>query len=216
MRTGDYTLLPLYETLKAHYGDLRWWPARTPYEVMVGAVLTQNTAWHNVEQAIINLGDMLSPTAILKTDVVTLADKIKPSGFFQQKANYIKALTSWFSVYGFDINAVRSKPLAEVRAELLSVRGVGQETADAILLYAFGFPSFVIDAYTMRLCCRYPIYAGKKYEAVKVFFENRLPQSVDIYNHFHALIVTNGKEHCQKEPLCGECPICSQCKKRGV
>ena len=204
----------IYETLLARYGDLHWWPAETPYEVMVGAVLTQNTAWGNVEKAIANFGGNLSPEAVLGLETAELIDIIRPAGFFNQKAVYLKAMTQWFAEYNFDVSAVRREPLDRLRAELLAVKGIGSETADSILLYAFGFPSFVVDAYTMRLCERIPIKAGKSYEAVKAYFEENLPKSEELYNHYHALIVINGKEHCRKKPLCDGCPLYSVCGRK--
>ncbi|MDR1765181.1 MAG: hypothetical protein LBR77_03645 [Lachnospiraceae bacterium] len=219
-------LLSIYERLFAHYGDLHWWPARTPYEVIVGAVLTQNTAWVNVEKAIARfgvsatqetaakadgrpactsaggvkpretgvkrkaipgaaekdaslgggatqeaaaqpiggtrevrdgIGGGISPERVAGLPVEELADIIRPAGFFNQKAVYLKAVTEWFGQYGYDVGEVQKQPLGEVRAKLLRVKGIGEETADSILLYAFGFPTFVVDAYTIRLCERYPV-----------------------------------------------------------
>jgi endonuclease-3 related protein len=145
------TLTAIYEALLARHGNLSWWPAKTPYEVILGAMLTQNTAWGNVEKAIANFAGDLSPERLMSLDMSALAEIIRPAGFFNQKAAYLKEVTAWFGRYGFDVSAVRKLPLAQARAELLSVRGIGNETADSILLYAFGFPSFVIDAYTTRL-----------------------------------------------------------------
>ncbi|MDR2163072.1 MAG: endonuclease, partial [Clostridiales Family XIII bacterium] len=167
----------------AHYGEPGWWPAETPYEVMVGAVLTQNTAWTNVEKAIAGFGGSLSPEAVMDAAMDDLAKVIRPAGFFNQKAAYLKAVTAWFGQYGFNAQAVRREPLEGVRAELLQVKGVGRETADSILLYAFGFPTFVVDAYTVRLCGRYPVEAGKGYEAVKAHFEGNLEKSAELYNN---------------------------------
>jgi endonuclease-3 related protein len=210
-------LTAIYETLLARYGDLRWWPAETPFEVMAGAVLTQNTAWSNVEKAIANLRGKLAPEMIAGMPIEELAGLIRPAGFFNQKAAYLKSVTGWFSGYGFDVSSVKRQPLAKLRAELLSVKGVGRETADSILLYAFGFPTFVVDAYTFRLCERYPLDAGKSYEEVKAFFEDSLPRDAIIYNNFHALVVINAKEHCKKKtPICGGCPLCGGCERRGV
>ena len=143
-------LLSIYEALLAHYGELHWWPAETPYEMMVGAVLTQNTAWGNVEKAIANFGGSLSPEDVANANLAELTKIIRPAGFFNQKAAYLKAVTEWFAKYGYDVPAVQKEPLTKLRTELLSTKGVGQETADAILLYAFGFPTFVVDAYTVR------------------------------------------------------------------
>ena len=204
----------IYEKLLAHYGELKWWPAKTPYEVIVGAVLTQNTAWTNVEKAIANFGDGLSPATVLDVGVAELAELIRPAGFHSQKAIYLKTVTEWFGQYGFDAAVVRREPLEKLRAELLGTKGVGPETADSILLYAFGFPTFVVDAYTVRLCDRYPLEAGKGYKAVKAYFENRLPRNVEVYNNFHAMIVVNAKEHCRKKPLCDGCPLDDTCGKK--
>lgn len=208
----DGRLSSIYEELLSRYGELRWWPAETPYEVMVGAVLTQNTAWGNVEKAIANFGGDLSPEVVLSTDLAELAEIVRPAGFFNRKASYLKALTEWFGDYAFDVPTVQREPQAKLRAELLSIKGVGRETADSILLYAFGFPAFVVDAYTHRLCQRYPIEAGDGYEAVKAYFEDSLEPSVEVYNNFHAMIVINGKEHCRKKPKCGGCPLAETCE----
>ena len=206
-------LMKIYDTLLAHYGDLNWWPADTPYEVMVGAVLTQNTAWGNVEKAIANFGDIkLAPETIQEMDMPELINIIRPAGFFNQKAVYLKAVTAWYAKYGFDVSTVQKEPLEKLRAELLGVKGVGRETADSILLYVFGFATFVVDAYTVRLCDRIPIDAGKGYEAVKAHFETGVFKDAKVYNNYHALIVINGKQHCRKKPLCDGCPLHSMCK----
>ena len=213
------TLLSIYETLYARYGDLQWWPAKTPYEVMVGAVLTQNTAWTNVEKALANFtdksdgSDNLTPEFVLKADTAELVDIIRPAGFFNQKAVYLKTMTQWYAKYDFDIQAVQKHSLEKIRSELLAVKGVGKETADSILLYAFEFPTFVVDAYTVRLFERYMIDIGKSYDAVKAYCEENLPRDVYLYNNFHALIVINGKYHCKKKPVCSGCPLEKSCKK---
>ncbi len=209
-------LVPLYETLLAHYGELHWWPAKTPYEVMAGAVLTQHTAWVNVEKAIANFGKTLSPETVANAGLAGLAEIIRPAGFYNQKAGYLKAVTAWYAKYGCDVSIVRRESLGKLRAELLSTKGVGQETADSILLYAFGFPTFVVDAYTVRLSERYPIDAGKGYAAVKAYFEANLPKNAEVYNNFHALIVINAKEHCRKKPSCDGCPLGEKCGRRGL
>jgi endonuclease-3 related protein len=205
------TLTAIYHALSSRYGNLRWWPASTPYEMIVGAILTQNTAWGNVEKAIANFKSSLTPERVMSLKRETLIEIIRPAGFFNQKAAYLKEVTAWFGRYGFSVSAVRKPPLAQTRSELLSVKGIGNETADSILLYAFGFPSFVVDAYTMRLLSRLPIDAGKGYEKVKAYFERKLPRDVKIYNNFHAMIVVNAKEHCRKNPVCGGCPLSKMC-----
>jgi len=216
------TALQLYESLLAFYGDLHWWPASAAdpqlraYEIIVGAVLTQNTAWRNVEKALSNFGDKLTPQAISSMEISELSEIIRPAGFFNQKASYLKAVTEWFSHYHYDVASVQTQALSKVRMELLSTKGVGHETADAILLYAFDYPTFVVDAYTFRLCQRIPINAGNTYSAVKLYFESNLPQSTEVYKHFHALIVQNAKEHCLKKPNCTACPIAEICRKTTI
>ena len=218
--------LQIYNRLLGHYGDLNWWPAETPYGVIVGAVLTQNTAWSNVEKAIASFGGKLTPEFVLGASHDEIAGIIRPAGFFNQKAVYLKAVTGWFSQYGFSVQAVRREPLEKLRRSLLSVKGIGKETADSILLYAFGFPTFVVDAYTMRLCGRFPVDAGNSYDAVKAAFEDALTagnpslqneEIAKIYNNYHAYIVINGKEHCRKaKPLCGSCPLGDICGRIGI
>lgn len=203
----------IYQTLCAHYGDLCWWPAKTSFEVIVGAVLTQNTAWTNVEKAIRRFDGNLSPERILGLPVAELQEIIRPAGFFRQKSQYLKAVTEWFMSYGCDPDAIKNRPPPDIRAELLQVRGVGNETADSILLYAFGIPTFVVDAYTMRLFRRLPVDAGKTYMEVKSFCESELPRDAELYNRFHALIVHNGKEHCKKKMDCAGCPLERHCEK---
>ena len=213
----DGKVLSIYETLLAHYGDLKWWPAKTPYEMIVGAVLTQNTAWSNVEKAIANFGDNFTPQFVLDADIAELASVIRSAGFFNQKAAYLKAVTAWFGKYNFNVPTVQREPLEKLRPELLAVKGIGKETADSILLYAFGFPTFVIDAYTMRLCGRYSVDAGKGYDAVKAHFEANLPQSVELYNNYHAAIVYTCKDFCRKsKPLCDKCPLGEMCRRIGL
>ena len=206
----------MYSRLLDHYGDPRWWPAGSTYEVMAGAVLTQNTAWTNVEKAIAHFGDGLSPHVVASIDEESLRDIIRPAGSFTRKALCLKALTDWYALYGYDGEQVRRQPMADLRGELLALKGIGPETADSILLYAFGFPSFVVDAYTMRLCGRYPLDAGRDYHGVKSFFENHIANDALLYNRFHALIVINAKAHCRKKPLCAGCPLYDTCERRGL
>lgn len=215
----------IYELLYARYGELYWWPTQgltkpeyAHFEIMVGAVLTQNTAWTNVEKALINFGDALSPEYIDAIDIDELKKLINPAGFFNQKAVYLKSLTAWYKKYGYSIVAVQkhaNEDFKSLRNELLSVRGIGRETADSILLYAFGLPTFVIDAYTMRLLTRLGILTEKKpYEAVKALFEVGLSKEVDkaeLFNRYHALIVINAKEHCRTKPVCTTCPLEGYC-----
>lgn len=180
---------------------------------MIGAILTQNTSWSNVEKAIEQFEGNLTPNHILTISIDELQRIIRPAGFYKQKSVYIKAMTEWFATYNCDYDSVRRCDLSKIRSELLNVRGIGDETADSILLYAFDFPSFVVDAYTLRLFGRIPINAGKTYMEVKKYCEDKLPHNTALYNHFHALIVQNGKEHCRKRPNCCGCPLSGICKK---
>ncbi len=197
----------IYDLLYARYGDLNWWPASSHYEVMVGAILTQNTAWSNVEKAIANFEDKLSPEYVEGLSLEKLSETIRPAGFFNQKSVYLKTLTEWYKGYNYSVEAVKSSKLDKLRKELLSLKGIGPETADSILLYAFEFPTFVVDAYTKRLLSRIPIDLPLEYDAIKSFFESNLPKDVKLYNNFHALIVINAKEYCKSKPRCDGCPL---------
>jgi endonuclease-3 related protein len=209
----------IFERLLSHYGDPHWWPAETPFEVMVGAVLTQNCAWENVEKAIANLKNAmeLTPENLLALSFEHLGELIRPAGFFTRKAAYLKALTEWYGSYGFDRANLQNRPLQKLRQELLSVRGIGKETADSILLYALGYKTFVIDAYTARLCKRIPLPAGDNYDERKLFFETHFKanggaSATEDYNIFHALIVINAKTHCKAKPQCVGCPLAKICE----
>ena len=205
----------IYEIFLAHYGDPKWWPASTPYEVIVGAVLTQNTNWSNVEKAIANFRENLSPHFIMETEFENLVEIIKPAGFFNQKARYLKAVTKWYEKYNFNVETVKQNGLHKIQKELLSVEGIGKETADDILLYAFGFATFVVDAYTKRLIERLPVSLDDySYDGIKKYFEANLPSDNKIYNNFHAFIVLNAKNHCKKIPLCVGCPLELICGKK--
>ncbi len=206
----------IYQKLYSRYGELHWWPADSPFEVMVGAVLTQNTAWTNVEKAIGRFDGDLSPERILSLPAEELEEIIRPAGFFRQKAQYLKAVSGWFVSHDCDVDAIKKRPMREIRSELLKLRGVGNETADSILLYAFNLPSFVVDAYTVRLFARFPVDAGKTYMEVKNYCEAELPLDAELYNRFHALIVQNAKACCKKKADCEGCPLKKICKKIGI
>jgi len=204
-------LIEIYFRLLDRYGDPHWWPGESPYEVIAGAILTQNTAWGNVEKAIKNFDGRLSPEFVMSLDYSALAEIIRPAGYYNQKAGYLQTVTRWFGQYGYCVETVQALPMERVRRELLSLKGVGRETADSILLYAFDFPSFVVDAYTMRLIERLPLPATQGYDSVKAFFERHLKCDVGLYNTYHALIVLNGNSHCRKKPCCGDCPLIGMC-----
>ena len=193
-------LLTLYGRLYATYGPQNWWPADTPFEVMAGAVLTQNTAWINVEKAISNLkhANCLTPERILSLDDKQLARLIKPSGYFNIKARRLKNLCAWLPDKQGYQNKRRWRT-EKLRDSILSVNGIGPETADDILLYAFQRPVFVIDVYSRRLLARLGLINGdENYEKLRAYFEKALPADVPLYNEFHALIVRHAKEKCYK------------------
>ena len=164
-----------------------------------------------MEKAIANFGDSLSPELIENLDLDALAELIRPSGFFNQKAVYIKEITRWFEKYGYSVKRVQRQPLEQIRRELLAVKGVGKETADSILLYAFDYPTFVVDAYTKRLFERLPVDVKLDYNSIKSHFESRLEPDGKLYNNFHAMIVINAKQHCRKKPVCDHCPLEDEC-----
>jgi endonuclease III related protein len=206
------TLLRYFEAMSGALGPMRWWPAKTPFEVIVGAILTQNTSWGNVERAIANMRSarMLTPSAISAARSSRLARIVRPSGYFRQKAKKLKAFVRFLELeYGGSLKRMFGTPTAELREKLLSVHGIGPETADSVLLYAGNHPVFVVDAYTHRIFGRHGITSGKPdYENVRAMFEAALPPDPQLLNEFHALVVNTGKNWCRKgEPRCGECPL---------
>ena len=212
------TLLPdIYNRLIAEYGPQHWWPGRgNPFDVCVGAILTQSTAWINVEKAMTKLrsAGSLSLIDIHEIPETELAELIHSSGYFNVKARKLKALAQHvFDHHGGDLTAMLGQPWADLRAELLSVYGIGEETADDIVLYAACAPSFVVDAYTKRIVDRIGIPpAQNRYESYRALFMDAIPQDVSIYNEYHALLVKLGKDVCKKSaPLCPECPLSTVC-----
>lgn len=208
-------LLDIHRRLTDHYGPLHWWPADTPFEVVVGTVLTQNTAWGNVEKALANLkaAGALEPAALLALPLDTLADLIRPSGTYTVKARRLQGLLQWL---GEDWQARLTGDLEKLRHELLSVPGVGPETADAILLYARGYPTFVVDAYTRRILGRLSIRpADESYEGYRRLFMNHLPPNAALYNEYHAQLVQLGKDFCRTTPRCIGCPLQDVCATGG-
>jgi endonuclease-3 related protein len=206
--------LPLvYRQLSGAHGVQRWWPADTPFEVMVGAVLTQNTAWSNVERAIANLRarDKLDAQRIVRARSDHLANWLRPSGYFNVKAARLKNFCRWYlECGGFD--ALAQLDTGTLRNALLTVNGVGNETADDILLYAFERPVFVIDTYTRRLFARLGLFSGDEpYDEMRLAIEAGLGADVDMFNEYHALIVRHAKQHCRVRPRCGGCVLSSRC-----
>ncbi len=205
-------LMRYYEAMSGALGPMRWWPAQTPFEVIVGAILTQSTAWGNVERAIANLraARMLTPSAMLRVRTARLAALVRPSGYFRQKAKKLKAFVRFLhGGYGGSLKRMFGTPTLELREKLLSVHGIGPETADSILLYAGNHPVFVVDAYTHRIFGRHGITGGKPdYESVRAFVETSLPREPELFNELHALIVNTGKNWCRKSaPRCEGCPL---------
>jgi len=204
------TFIQVYRRLHKAYGPQQWWPADDgPFEVMAGAVLTQNTAWSNVERAIANLrrARALNARAILAAHPRRLAGWLKPSGYFNVKAKRLRAYCRWYQEQG-GLKKLQASPTAELRAALLAVHGIGPETADSILLYAFARPVFVIDAYTKRIFSRHGLAKDHEtYERWREIFMGALPGRRDLYNDFHAQIVRTGKDHCRKVPRCEKCPL---------
>jgi len=204
-------LLEIFDRLLAAIGPRGWWPAETPFEVMVGAVLTQNTAWKNVRQAIDNLkqAGLLSPEAIHRVSLERLARLIKPSGYFNVKAARLKNLTALvMEAGGGDPPRLLRRPPDRLRTDLLAVNGVGTETADSILLYAAGVPIFVIDAYTRRILSRHGLAEpDASYDRLQKLFMDHIPPDTDLYNEYHALLVALGHRFCKPKPLCDECPL---------
>ena len=208
-------LRDVYRRLSRQYGPQHWWPADSPFEVMVGAVLTQSTSWTNVEKAMDSLkaADALSPGAIRRLSPEELAQTIYSAGFHNSKARKLKAMVEYLGDrFGDDIEAMKRVDLVELRAELLGVHGIGEETADAILLYALEMPSFVIDAYTRRLLSRIGVAPERdRYGDYQRMFEDSLESDPRTFDEYHALIVTHGKSVCRKRPLCGDCRLREIC-----
>ncbi len=208
----------LYRVLLSAYGELDWWPADGPFEVMLGAVLTQRTSWANVERALDNLrgGGIDAPGALLGLDRSALEALVRPSGTYRQKAARLVDLCMAVQATG-GLDAFLSTPGGELRYRLLAIRGIGPETADSIALYAAGVPAFVVDAYTRRLLLRLGVgVADAPYDEVAAWFTRSLPRDVDLYRNCHAVIVEHCKRRCRKVPDCPGCPLGSGCPLDGA
>jgi endonuclease-3 related protein len=193
-------LIDVYNKLLDKFGRRHWWPADTPFEVAVGAILTQQTKWENVEKAIQNMKGrgLMEAEPLSKTDIEELEELIRCTGFYRQKAKRVKRISTFF----FENPDILEKPVDELRDTLLSLDGIGEETADSIVLYAADKPKFVIDAYTKRMCKCLGIEGN--YQKLQSIFETSIPEDVPLYKEFHALIVEYGKQFCGKK-RCGEC-----------
>jgi endonuclease-3 related protein len=204
-------LFEIYDRLEGHFGNLHWWPADSPFEVVVGAILTQNTAWRNVTYAIENLkkADILHPQGIYETPIDTLATLIRSSGYYHVKARRLAAFVRFLSeeYYGI-LDNMFAQDYWLLRSKLLQIYGIGEETADSILLYAGEKPIFVIDAYTRRILERHGLLSGKeRYADIQALFMDNIPTSTSLFNQYHALLVNAGKTFCGTDRRCEACPL---------
>jgi endonuclease III related protein len=205
------SLKAIYDKLSAFYGPQHWWPGDSPFEVAVGAILTQNTNWTNVEKAIHNLKEhgVLSAKSLHQIPVEELASLIRPSGYYNVKAKRLRAFIDYLvGRYGGSMARLKKGGTETLREELLAVNGIGQETADAILLYALDKPVFVIDAYTKRVLSRHGVMGmNASYEEYQQLFHDEFDGDVRLFNEYHALLVSVGKVYCNPEPRCAGCPL---------
>ncbi len=208
-------LLDIYQRLLTAYGPQHWWPGEGPFEMMVGALLTQNTAWTNVDKAIKNLkaAAVLSPGAIRALPLDRLSSLVYPCGYYNIKAARLKALVNWLGEkYRDDLDRLFRNGVENLRQELLSVHGIGQETADSIILYAANKPAFVIDAYTRRILRRVGLAPETdSYGAYQVLFMDNLSANAGLFNEYHALLVRLGKDACRRRPVCRRCCLNDIC-----
>jgi endonuclease-3 related protein len=209
--SGHDRLIQIYDILFNSFGPQHWWPGDSPFEIIVGAVLTQNTNWSNVEKAINNIkqAQCLSPEALYTMDDTDLADLIRPAGYFRVKAGRLKHLLQWlFDNFNGQLHHVESLSTEILRESLLSVKGIGPETADSILLYAFERPVFVVDTYTARIMTRHKLITPPfDYHDLQDLFQTNLDNNVTLYNEYHALLVCIGKDYCKPKAKCADCPL---------
>ena len=205
------TTRKVFDLLLDVLGPQFWWPGESPFEVMVGAVLVQNTAWKNVERAISNLreADLLEPHALLELDLAELEQLIRPAGYFRMKAKRLRCLLKFFvDEYGGSIEDMSAADRLHLREQLLSVHGIGPETADSILLYALDMPAMVVDTYTHRVFARHGwVDYETDYHQLQEHLASELPEDVSLYNELHALLVNVGHHYCRKTPRCEQCPL---------
>jgi len=207
----------IFRRLFAWHGPQHWWPGDTPFEIMVGAILTQSASWHNVEVAIDSLkqAGVLSPKALRDTSLADLAGHIYSSGYYNAKAKKLKALVEWLGGYTDSLERAFDGQLDDKRDELLGIHGIGPETADSILLYTARKPVFVIDAYTRRIAERIGIAPQRDtYDSYQMLFMSNLEQDARLFNEYHALLVRLGKDVCRKKPLCPVCCVKEICAYR--
>jgi len=211
-------IIYIYRRSLRHFGDPMWWPGDNPWEIAVGAVLTQNTSWVNVEKTLRRMKTMglFTPEDIRDSPLDVLAETIRPSGYFNQKARKLKVLSEWvIKRCGGDITRARSLRMDTLQKELISLWGIGQETRDSIILYALDLPTFVVDRYTVRILRRFGFDLSGRYEDaveyIKALVEG-ISSSTQFLNRLHALFVLLGKNYCGREPLCRRCPLNSRCE----
>ena len=205
------TISEIYQLLYDAFGPQHWWPGETPFEIVTGAILTQNTNWTNVEKAITNLksAEKLAPDKLHHLEISRLAELIRPAGYYNIKAKRLKSFINWlYDNYDGEMSNLELVDTDQLRAELLAIKGIGRETADSILLYALSRPVFVVDAYTARITLRHElIEPGADYEQLRELFESNLPEDVQLFNEYHALLVRAGKEFCRPKAKCQGCPL---------
>src|SRR4051794_16650210 len=214
-------LMQAYERMLAALGPQHWWPGDSPFEIMIGAVLVQNTAWRNVEHAIKNLRDagVMEPHALYQLPPVELAELIRPAGYYQVKTKRLRNLLRFLiEQYDGSLDAMFETGLASLREQLRAINGIGPETADAILLYAGGKPTFVVDTYAHRILARHGwLDYDASYDDIKDHFESTLPHDAALYNEYHALLVRVGKDCCKRTaPKCENCPLAEMLPTSGV
>ena len=218
MRFNNPKIIRIYEMLEVHFGFLDWWPGESKLEIIAGAILTQQTSWKNVEKAIKNMKarNMMSFGLLLNADIKDIEDAVKPSGFYRQKAKRLRDFLAYIRENHSTIKNFLSKDAMELRKELLSINGIGKETADSIVLYAAEKPIFVIDAYTKRAIKRiYGMENEMEYDELQDCIMKKIPKNLELYKDFHAQFVELCKNYCKKSnPLCTECPlrkVCNYC-----
>ncbi len=211
MDRRKHDLVTIYNSLFERFGPQHWWPGETPFEVIIGAILTQNTSWKNVEKAIASLKSSgnFSPKKLYDLPIDTLAGLIRSSGYFNIKAKRLKNFLSFlFDEYKGNLDDMLKENVSLLRNKLLKVNGLGPETVDSILLYAGEYPVFVVDAYTKRILIRHGLAAiNSGYHEIQALFMENVSEDTQLYNEYHALIVRVGKDLCKKIPLCNLCPI---------
>ncbi|MDD5326719.1 MAG: endonuclease III domain-containing protein [Phycisphaerae bacterium] len=204
-------LTEIYQLLFDRFGPQDWWPGETQFEIITGAILTQNTNWGNVEKAIANLknADLLTPEKLYHLDAPKLAELIRPAGYYNIKTKRLKSFLDWlFNNYEGQLENLEALDTGRLREELLAVKGIGPETADSILLYAFDRPIFVVDAYTARVAVRHGLIEPDfGYEQLRDLFQSNLAEDVQLFNEYHALLVRLGKEFCRPNAKCPNCPL---------